>query len=1246
MPTQKMMPMPIVQTLSPILGSIAATTAPSGVTIIPSGSPLTRLNYFDGKFLRAADLQTEQGYLRTLIEFSNQAGGPGVANGFSAELQSGTQILLGSGLAIDPQGQVLLLTGAQTLNIPDLLPNASTQLRSALQSAAGAAFADCVAATSDPGSGVVNPTNLYLLCIAHAEAFCGEEDVYGKLCQEACVTSTDRPYVIEGIVVRLMPLILTTPLPVSSAVTLAAQHLRSRVASAYFEDERNVTGSLISKAGLSSDAWCLGADGPRGICVPLGVLGWTGSAASFFDALTSRRERMDPPARRYWQWRMRMRPWDVFMAQVLQFQCQLRDGLESGPQGGTTDPCQETRGLVGEASAAISELNRYYQVASQKLILARVDTTNANINITGGAAYVSGLLQRLSEAQQAAVIQTLDRLLIRQGIIEIPSAGYLPVTPGDAMTVNQQVRQWMGEGVDLRFCIVTPDYVQHALEEAQHMERISLIAGLDDPKNMPNVDILVPNGIVVQEKPKAGTAYQANLVSADLQFRGAAYIDAPQTGKVQIFTAADLENSANLRGLTPNLAATVDPVMMRAVRSVLFGDSSKAAAPGATAVTESFNEWLATTCDPNPFSSTSSGQSLVEFRAVGAEFINNIVVASDILLNGTLQFEQPVVSGYNTLLSGTFTGTLSTLIYGSGKSQDKTSRISLEVRALLSTPPNQDPGLQVVLINRSAQLTFDLSVTWSGTPRQIVAKLVRTSTDNSAPAPVAMSTTLGTGSFLQDDNVVQPTNPWHVEALKALDKIGQAINDQQFEPQSSTLLFPPLPPPSNDLQVQATLDWVLFQRRRTKQCHPDVIVTPVPSRRYQLWHGLLNNVDSLKPTLDALHSNAHFNKDFVAFQRVDVPEFAPGIVTLLTLRNTIDTDWTNIKTGPNVLYGAIASTDAAKQDGDSLALGRLKELELAIEPISPPTAGATSEVLPTIHPDLAVPGVDGIIVLLTQIEKVNHFVYEVATQDFLQELVKVVTPPGSTIPLQTELARVNGRLVGEVTFALKTTDVLNDTLTPVVTNWKALDFPDPIDARTFSVQGEAADLVASRVDQGTAILAALGPTHPVTSQSALAALALGPNLNPTVTVIVPGAPILIENPNPAIAHPAPAAAQPRVARLVPWQGNQSNRTVIAAPSPLLVRFAANGTLTGGVPPDDLSALRKVGKFGQVELATAETSPDADARKRMDLIADELVTAKLLPAGAARNLTKLRAKEKPLLTEGGIDATEIVFLRLG
>ena len=1238
MPTQKLMPMQMIKTVSSIAGSIASTTAPNGVTFTLPGSPLTRLNYFDGKFLRAADLQTEQAYLRMLVEFSNQAGGPGVANGFSAELQSGTQILLGSGLAIDPKGQVLLLTGAQTLSIPDLLAaTTAMRMRSVVQSGAGAAFADCVPAASDSGGTQGSPSTLYLLAIAHAEAFCGEEDVYGKLCQEACITSTDRPYIIEGIVVRLLPLILTTPLPVSKAVTLAAQHLRSRVASAYFEDERNWIGSLISKAGLASEVWCMGADGPSGIYVPLGVLGWTGTAASFFDAWTSRRERMDPPARRYWQWRMRMRPWDVFMAQILQFQCQLRDGLQSGPTGGTVDPCQGTRSLVGEASAAINELNRYYQAVSDKLAVAKIDTTKANVKITGGATYVTGLIQRLSQAQQATMVQTLDRLLIRQGIIEMPSAGYLPVTPGADITVNQQVRQWMGEGVNLRFCIVTPDYVQHALEEAQHMERISLIAGLDDPKNMPNVDILVPNGTVVQEKLPPGTAYQANVSISGVELDGAAQIDAALSGKVQVFAAATGDVGATFTG---NAATGAGNAKLKGAptRTTLFSDVKIGVGAAVASRTESFDEWLAATCNPNPFGATTTGQSLIDLRFVFGEFTDSNSIVEDILLNGSFQFDRPVVAGYKTLVSGTFNGTLSLIARVAGKQQEKTGRVALDVRALLSTPPNQAPGLEITTTNRAAELIFDLTAIWSGTPHQIAVKLTKGST--ALATHVVNPDTMVTATFLQDDNVVEPTNTWHVDALKALNTLGQALPDPQFEPQNSALLFPPPPPPSDDLQIQATFDWVLFQRRRTKQCHPEVVVTPVQSRRYQLWHGLVGNADFFKLALNALHTNAPFNRDQVIFQRVDVPEFAPGIVTLLTLRDSIQTDWTNVKPGPNILYGGIAGSDAAKQDGDILALGRLKELELAIEPISEPTQNATTEVLPSIHPDLAVPGVDGIIVLFTLLDKVTHNVYEISTSDQLQGLINAVTAPGTGVTLQVELKRFQATPLGEVTFASKTADVLDDSLASVVSAWKALGVADPADARTFSNTGDAADVIASRIDQANAILAALGPTVPVTSQSVIPVQPLGATLTPTVTVVAAGTTPLVENPNPDEAKAV------RVARLVPWQGNQSNRTVVPTPSPLLVTFQADGSLPAGIPADEVAALKKVGGFSAIELVTAETPSDADAEKRLARIADALAKAKLLSGGASRNLTKIRPKEKPLLTEGGIDANEIVFLRLG
>ena len=102
--------------------------------------------------------------------------------------------------------------------------------------------------------------DLYLITIGFAEALCGQEDVFGRLCEEACTTSTDRPYLVEGVILRAVPLQLQTPLPISAAVALSQLHLRSRVASSYFEDERKRVASFISGEGLRSNVWCLGAE--------------------------------------------------------------------------------------------------------------------------------------------------------------------------------------------------------------------------------------------------------------------------------------------------------------------------------------------------------------------------------------------------------------------------------------------------------------------------------------------------------------------------------------------------------------------------------------------------------------------------------------------------------------------------------------------------------------------------------------------------------------------------------------------------------------------------------------------------------------------------------------------------------------------------------------------------------------------------------------------------------------------------
>jgi hypothetical protein len=63
-------------------------------------------------------------------------------------------------------------------------------------------FEDCQIKNKDNEVSSSENDKFYLISIHHSEAYCGEEDVYGKLCSEACSTSTDRSYIIEGIEVR------------------------------------------------------------------------------------------------------------------------------------------------------------------------------------------------------------------------------------------------------------------------------------------------------------------------------------------------------------------------------------------------------------------------------------------------------------------------------------------------------------------------------------------------------------------------------------------------------------------------------------------------------------------------------------------------------------------------------------------------------------------------------------------------------------------------------------------------------------------------------------------------------------------------------------------------------------------------------------------------------------------------------------------------------------------------------------
>jgi len=498
--------------------------ATGGQTFVQSSSPLTRLNYFDGKFLRADDLRTEQNYLRQLVQFSNQGLGAGVVYGMDTTLDDKGRIAIGPGLATDSTGRTLLIPNAAAFDVGPLI-DASRRIALAARTTrilrapatANAEFGDCVDVTGAPGGDLGQGVSLYIICVGHAESLCGTEDVFGRLCEEACITATDRPFIVEGVIVRALPLTLRTPLATSHVIALNDTHLRSLVASAFFEDERHVVESLISRAGLSLDVWCVGAEAASVGCVPLAVVARSGTTTKFLDAWTARRERIETPARRYWAWRMAMRPWDVYLAQILQFQCQLHEVLGAAPDPGKpTDPCDPQRKLLDEAAGYLRQIDESY--ARHVDALTKLGTLpdvlkndDVAFRLQGGGTDLAALRLRIDGALKVMIGGSRERVLINGGIVELPSAGYLPVVPG-TVSVNTQVRRMMGDGVDLRFCVVRPDFVAHALEEAQHMERISLLTGLDDPNAKQQVDILVPNGDIT-------TAEQAKLSGFDTQVR-------------------------------------------------------------------------------------------------------------------------------------------------------------------------------------------------------------------------------------------------------------------------------------------------------------------------------------------------------------------------------------------------------------------------------------------------------------------------------------------------------------------------------------------------------------------------------------------------------------------------------------------------------------------------------------------------------------------------------------------------------
>jgi hypothetical protein len=1003
----------------------------SGLTVIPQPTSLTRLNYFDGKFLRAVDLQREQEYLRMLVEISNQGGGAGVVYGFDTMLGTGDQISLGPGMAIDPAGHVLMLPTGTSFGAQDLI-DASRRITPVViaGSSGSASFAECVPVAVSQGT-VASGQDFYLLTIGWTEALCGEEDVYGRLCEAACATSTDRPYRVEGVVVRAVPFTPTTPLARSAAIALSSTHLRSQLASAFFADEAAVVPNLISKSGLSLDTWCLGAHLGGGQDVPLAVFVRAGTTTLFLDAWTARRERIETPPRRYWAWRMMMRPWDVYLAQILQFQCQLHDLILGQPSpGGASDPCKPDIQLLSNAAQLLNDIKTQYTPApaSPQTLAMRQPTTSPSLLLSGGLARLELVRTALVSSLQGLLSRPTNRVLINGGIIELPSAGYLPVDVGST-TVNDQVRKLLGEGLDLRFCVVRPDYVAHALEEAEHMERISLLTGIDHPDTKPKVDILVPNGQVVQPTAGAGTGVQGEMQFAPSAPSFNPFIDATSLGSaaavvdgaghvapagqggwtfcfaatseapvalnvgnfalgLNAFLAADpaafqaftklaqtrlalhanILADANLIPRVTTLAMAASDAMT-AVRASTATPSVEAApapfaAPVAAIERRVIALWMSLEVDRNPFEMAPSDQTMVTSRITFVSPAKTPVFV-DQRTQGLLTIKQVVAGSGGEMQVAVHLSGFSTRV-ATGVAQT-TDTVEQDWGINLTYPPGQGPVLRIVNTMRIGSRT-ELQATWSGVPRTVQATVTFTP-EAGQPTPVASAT------MAVNPDVIVPANPTHLQALAALQLVGAGIVDPAFQPTAERQLFPPSRQTSGEQIVVPTLDWVLFQRRREAICATAAPVA-VPPKTYQLYDVLVQDPKIVSTLRSALLKNdwGAITQLGVHFRQVDQVQFGGGISALLTPSPIVLTDWKAWGAGNLLDYAALADRGATDQ---FLAQARLGSLEQAIASVTAADPSLVSETIPNIPAVLDVPGTDGIIVFVThqQIQTICHTAY-------------------------------------------------------------------------------------------------------------------------------------------------------------------------------------------------------------------------------------------------------------------------------